>query len=96
MPTAGAGSAEAVRISAGGAARAEASGVGAGAGGDGGVSEVAGDAGEYGVGWRSFLAWKIRAGGGSVTELAARDADAFLTLEKEWRAEGNGEQQIDS
>ena len=85
MQTAGAGCEAAVRISAGGAARAEESGVGARAGGDGGVSEIAGDAGEHGVGWRSFLAWKIRAGGGSLTELAAREADAFLILEKEWR-----------
>ncbi len=34
-----------------------------------------------------FLAWKF-SGGGGLSDLAARDADAFLILEKEWRADG--------
>lgn len=37
-----------------------------------------------------FFAWKF-SGGGGLMELPARDADAFLTLEKEWRkGAGNG------
>ncbi|HEV8147030.1 MAG TPA: hypothetical protein VGP79_11640 [Bryobacteraceae bacterium] len=32
-----------------------------------------------------FFAWRF-AGGGDVTGLAARDADAILTLEAEWRS----------
>jgi len=31
-----------------------------------------------------FLMWKL-AGSGDLLTLAARDADAYLTLEKEWR-----------
>jgi hypothetical protein len=31
-----------------------------------------------------FLTWKF-AGGREIEELAARDADAFLILEREWR-----------
>lgn len=38
-----------------------------------------------------FLAWKF-AGGGRIEGLDAREADAFLMLEREWRT-GNGEQQ---
>ncbi|MBV8843154.1 MAG: hypothetical protein JO307_10130 [Bryobacterales bacterium] len=39
----------------------------------------------------SFFAWKF-AGGADVRELAAREADAFLILEKEWRTEqANGQ-----
>jgi hypothetical protein len=33
-----------------------------------------------------FFAWKF-AGGGSLMEMAAKEADAFLILEGEWRAE---------
>ena len=33
-----------------------------------------------------FLGWKF-AGGGSLNEVPAKDADAFLILEGEWRAE---------
>jgi hypothetical protein len=32
-----------------------------------------------------FFTWKF-SGGGALFEWAARDADAFLTLEREWRA----------
>ena len=35
-----------------------------------------------------FFAWKF-AGGGALDELEAREADAFLTLEREWREAGN-------
>ncbi len=38
-----------------------------------------------------FLAWKF-AGGGALDELEAREADAILTLEREWREAGNGQQ----
>jgi hypothetical protein len=39
----------------------------------------------------SFWAWKV-ALGAEVKELAAREAEAFLTLEKEWREEqANGQ-----
>lgn len=33
-----------------------------------------------------FFAWKF-SGGGDAMELTAREADAFLILEKEWQAE---------
>jgi hypothetical protein len=33
-----------------------------------------------------FYGWKF-AGGGSLAELPAKDADAFLILESEWRGE---------
>jgi hypothetical protein len=33
-----------------------------------------------------FLGWKF-AGGGSLAELAAKEADAFIALEGEWRSE---------
>jgi hypothetical protein len=33
-----------------------------------------------------FFTWKF-SGGGALWDLAARDADAFLILEKEWRGE---------
>jgi len=36
-----------------------------------------------------FFGWKF-AGGGSVMELPAKEADAFLILEGEWRAEAEG------
>jgi hypothetical protein len=36
--------------------------------------------------------WKMT-GGGGLMGLAAKEADAFLTLEKEWRESGNGVQQ---
>jgi hypothetical protein len=40
------------------------------------------------VAWvEMFLAWKF-SGGGALHDLVARDADAFLILEKEWRADG--------
>jgi len=43
------------------------------------------------VAWlEQFFAWKF-SGGGKLSELPARDADAFLTLEKEWREASNGE-----
>jgi hypothetical protein len=43
------------------------------------------------VGWlEHFFAWKF-SGGGDLRGLPARDADAFLTLEKEWREASNGE-----
>jgi len=39
------------------------------------------------VAWlEKFFGWKF-AGGGSLKELPAKDADAFLILEGEWRAE---------
>jgi hypothetical protein len=37
-----------------------------------------------------FFVWKF-AGGGRLDELAARDAEAFMTLEKEWREASNGQ-----
>jgi len=37
-----------------------------------------------------FFAWKF-AGGGRLEELTARDADAFVTLEKEWRDANDGQ-----
>jgi len=33
-----------------------------------------------------FFTWKFGGSAEGFTELPARDADAFLTLEKEWRA----------
>ena len=36
-----------------------------------------------------FLGWKF-AGGGSLEGMAAKEADAFLILEGEWRAEAEG------
>ena len=36
-----------------------------------------------------FLLWKFS--GGGLDEMAARDADAFLILEKEWRSGADGE-----
>jgi hypothetical protein len=36
-----------------------------------------------------FLTWKF-GGGGRLEEMEARDADAFLILEREWREAGNG------
>jgi hypothetical protein len=36
-----------------------------------------------------FYGWKF-AGGGSLAELPAKDADAFLILEGEWRGEAEG------
>lgn len=38
----------------------------------------------------TFLTWKF-SGGGALNELRARDADAFLILEREWRAGADGE-----
>ena len=90
MQTAGAGSAEAVRVSAGGAARGE---------------EVVWARGRVATEecpkslvtprsfeWiEKFLTWKFAGGGGSWTNWPARDADAFLILEREWR---NGERQV--
>jgi len=38
-----------------------------------------------------FFTWKF-SGGGGFAELPARDADAFLTLEREWR---DGQQKSD-
>src|SRR5262249_44910441 len=35
-------------------------------------------------GLEKFFAWKL-GGGGSIEKLAARDTDAFLILEREWR-----------
>jgi hypothetical protein len=38
------------------------------------------------VAWlEKFFSWKF-AGGGALEGLPARDADAFLTLEREWRS----------
>jgi hypothetical protein len=43
------------------------------------------------VAWlEKYFAWKF-SGGGELSELPARDADAFLTLEKEWREASNGQ-----
>ena len=37
-----------------------------------------------------FLTWKF-SGAGGFSELPARDADAFLILEREWRRGADGE-----
>jgi hypothetical protein len=39
-----------------------------------------------------FHVWKLE-GRGGVMALAAKEADAFLTLDKEWREANNGVQQ---
>ena len=39
-----------------------------------------------------FHMWKM-AGGGGLMGLAAKEADAYLMLEKEWRESGDGIQQ---
>ena len=41
-----------------------------------------------------FLMWKL-AGGGDLLAMAARDAEAYVTLEKEWREARNGNGQLD-
>lgn len=38
-----------------------------------------------------FFTWKF-SGGGDVSEMAARDADAILTLEREWRTNSNAQE----
>jgi hypothetical protein len=39
-----------------------------------------------------FFAWKM-SGGGTLLELPAKQADAFLALEREWGEAGKGVQQ---
>lgn len=42
-----------------------------------------------------FFTWKF-SGGGGLAELPARDADAFLVLEREWRAGSEHGQEYNS
>ena len=61
-----------------------------GRGGVGGVSDVAGDSGRV---WSWLRSSSLESSRRSAGEPTAREADAFLILEREWRAEqANGQQ----
>ena len=93
MQTAGAGGAKAVRVSSGGAARNGESGVGSRKGCDGGVSDVFCHAGERGVHGEIFRMEGSVWGQVGASELTAREAEAFVMLEQEWRTEQTNGQQ---
>ena len=72
-----------MRVDSGGAARAAASGVGARARVDGRMPEVMGDTGK--LGWVEWFFASKSFGRNELGALPAKEADAMLTLEKEWR-----------